>query len=331
MDRPHSLFDRVVSRPRPAWVKITVSLFLLLLPYVIIYLSGLASALLTSGRWRFVLLTPAIIVYIWLLSSVLDRRGEEVVRSIREISPLDDESFTTLIENAQRIKPRNEWIAIGSGAILGWAINSSNDFSEVPILFQAYWTLSLVAMYAMMTWTFYVAGAGTRLSKVLFQIPLRINLFNLAPFEAIGRQGLLMAMAFLGGITLSLILGFQTASLTQPLFWVIYLALVLVALLIFFSSMRPAHQVLSKLKGGELSGVRRHLERLGQELMQRVDRQEEAGTIASEINALTAYEQRLKDTPTWPYNTGMLRTLFFSILMPLASVLAKMALDVLLP
>ena len=65
--------------------------------------------------------------------------------------------------------------------------------------------------------------------------------------------------------------------------------------------------------------------------MQHVDRQAEAGTIASQINALTAYEQRLKATPTWPYNTGMLRTLFFSILMPLISVMVKMALDVLLP
>jgi hypothetical protein len=130
---------------------------------------------------------------------------------------------------------------------------------------------------------------------------------------------------------LSLILSLQVASLTEPLYWVIYLALVLISLFIFFSSMRPAHRVLAKQKGQELSGVQRHLERLGQELMQRIDGQGDTSALASQINALTAYEKRLKDTPTWPYNTGMLRTLFFSTLMPLLSVLVKMALDIFLP
>ena len=331
MHEPYSLFERVISRPRPVWVKITVSLILLLLPFVIIYQSGLAGELLVYGRWRFILLPPAIVIYIWLVSPLLDRQGAEVVRSIREISPLDEESFTTLVDKALTIRPRNEWIAIGVGVLLGVALNTGNDFTEIPILFLVYWYLSLASMYAMMCWTFYVSGASTRLSQALFRKPLRINLFNLAPFEVIGRQGLLMAMAFLGGITLSLILSLQVASLTEPLYWVIYLVLIAIALLIFFSSMRPAHRVLAKQKGQELSGVQRHLERLGQELMQRMDSQGEIGELASQINALTAYERRLKDTPTWPYNTGMLRTLFFSILMPLASVLVKMALDIFLP
>lgn len=49
-----------------------------------------------------------------------------------------------------------------------------------------------------------------------------------------------------------------------------------------------------------------------------------------EINALAAYDQRLQTAPTWPYNTGMLRTLIFSVLIPAATVLAKIAVDVLL-
>jgi hypothetical protein len=36
-----------------------------------------------------------------------------------------------------------------------------------------------------------------------------------------------------------------------------------------------------------------------------------------EYNALIAYEARLRTVSTWPYNTAMLRTIFFSILAPL--------------
>ncbi len=62
--------------------------------------------------------------------------------------------------------------------------------------------------------------------------------------------------------------------------------------------------------------------------MVRMDKQEETSTIASEINALAIYEQRLQGARTWPYNTGMLRTLFFSVLMPLGPVLIKIVIDI---
>ena len=327
MHHQYSLFERVIVRQRPAWIKISVSLLLLFLPFVVAYLSGVFSDMLRNGLWRYFLLVPSIIIYIWLVAPLTDRQSKEVVRSISTISTLDEQSFSTLIEKAQQINPRNEWIAIASGAILGLAINSSNYYSGMSLLFQAYWTLSLAAMYAILTWTIYISAVSARFGEALLRQPLRINIFNPAPFEAIGRQSLMLAVIFVGGITLSLVLSFQVANLTQPLFWLIYLSLVLVTLLIFFLSMRPAHRLMAKQKDHELRGVQRHLERLGLELMARLDKQEQTSTIASEINALAIYEQRLQGTRTWPYNTGMLRTLFFSVLMPLGSVLFKIVID----
>ena len=53
--------------------------------------------------------------------------------------------------------------------------------------------------------------------------------------------------------------------------------------------------------------------------------------MGSEINALVAYEERLKATSTWPYDTAMLRTLFFSVIIPgvatLARVISEMSFD----
>ncbi len=122
----------------------------------------MAGELITSGLWRYLLLSPSIILYIWLGSPLLDHQSKEVMRSLRAISALDDENYSALLAKTQNIKPRNEWIAIGSGAIVGLAINGTNDFSEAGILFQVYWTLSMVAMYAMMAWIIYLSVASTR-------------------------------------------------------------------------------------------------------------------------------------------------------------------------
>jgi hypothetical protein len=64
--------------------------------------------------------------------------------------------------------------------------------------------------------------------------------------------------------------------------------------------------------------------------MQRLEGRQETGSLGAEINALAAYQERVQAAPTWPYNTGMLRTLIFSVFIPAATVLAKIAVDVLL-
>jgi hypothetical protein len=331
MEQPASLYERVIGRPRPLWVKISVSLFLFALPFIVVYLSGVADVFLTEGKWRFLLLAPSIIVYVWLGSPLLDRYNKEVVYALRSISALDDESFARLMAESQKVKPRNEWIAISIGAVFGLFVNATNDFSGMNFLFPLYWALSMVAMYGLLAWIIYLSVASSRSGDVLLRQPLRINLFNPVPFEAIGRQGLLLALMFIGGLTLSLIFSFRWENLAQPFFWLIYLVLILFTLLIFFASMRPAHRVLARQKDLELAGVRSHLERLGRDLMLRVDQHQETGAVAAEFNALTAYEERLQSTRTWPYNTRMLRTLFFSFLVPLGSFLLKTVIDLVLP
>jgi hypothetical protein len=331
MKQTASLYERVIARPRPVWVKVCVSLFLLTLPFAITILSGMTGEMINHGLWRYLLLTPSIIIYIWLGSPILDRQSKEVTRSLRTISALDDESYSAFLEKTQTINPRSEWIVIGVGSIVGLAINSASEFGETGILFQVYWTLSMVVMYALMAWIIYLSVLSTRTGDALLRQPLHINIFNPAPFEAIGRQGLLLAMMFIGGITLSLVFSFRVENLAQPLFWLIYLSLMLVTLLIFFVSMRPAHNVLAKKKVQELTSIRRTLELLGQELLQCVENQQDASKVASEFNALAAYEGRLLGVRTWPYNTSMLRTLFFSFLVPLASFGVKTVIDLVLP
>ena len=57
--------------------------------------------------------------------------------------------------------------------------------------------------------------------------------------------------------------------------------------------------------------------------MDRIAGEESSGSLAAEINALAVYEDRLHAARTWPYNTAMLRALFFSLIIPGAAELAK--------
>jgi amino acid transporter len=160
---------------------------------------------------------------------------------------------------------------------------------------------------------------------------MQFDILDPAPFEAIGRQSLLLALVFIGGITLSLLFTFQDANLSSPEFWLVNLLFIAFIILIFFLSMRPTHELLAAEKKRQLDPVQRHINHACQVLVQRLEQDQEPGEISSNINALEIYEQRLIAARTWPYNTSMLRTLFFSVLIPLGSILVRLAVDFLLP
>jgi hypothetical protein len=82
-------------------------------------------------------------------------------------------------------------------------------------------------------------------------------------------------------------------------------------------------------KNRELEPVQQHIKRACRSLVERLDQGENSGTLAAEINALVVYEQRLQAARTWPYNTTMLRTLFFSVFIPLVTVLARLVAEIL--
>jgi hypothetical protein len=323
-----SLFDRFISRPQPVWLKLGVSLLLLLLPFGAAHLDGTLADYIRQGRWRVFLVSPTIIIYIWLISPVLMRMGLDVIHAIRPLVPMDDESFESLIEGASRVNPVHEGIAFSIGAAFGIAsVLLSGD--EIASWLGLYWFLTAGFMYGLLAWAIYGSAISTRLNAVLHSQSLRFDVLDSSPFEAVGRQSLLLALAFVGGISLSLIFAFQLENLSSPLFWLVYLVLVLATVLVFFQNMRPTHQVLVAAKNRELEPVQQHIQRACRSLIKRLDQGENSGTLAAEINALVVYEQRLQAARTWPYNTTMLRTLFFSVFFPLVTVLARVAAEIL--
>jgi hypothetical protein len=331
MDQPTSIFDRIFGQPRPIWVVLIVSISLLLLPIAFVYLGGALDEFFSQGRWRVFLLPPTIIIYVWLVSPLMARMGANVIESIRPLIQLDDDSVDHMIQDASRVDPLHEWIAFGIGVILGIISALSTDFDQGTPWSNSYWLLSSCLMYGVLGWTVFVSVSSTRLNAALHRQPMQFDIFNSTPFEAFGRQSLLLALVFIGGITLSLLFTIQDANLSSLEFWLVNLLFVLFIVSIFFLAMRPTHKVLLAEKKRRLEPVQRHINLACQDLVQRLDQSQDPGNLPGEINALIIYEQRLLTARTWPYNTSMLRTLFFSILIPLGSILARLAVDILLP
>lgn len=330
MNQSPSRIDRMLTQDRSLRVRLVVSLAFLLLPFVVAYLDGFLDDFLREGQWRFLLLAPIIILYIWFISPVMSRGEDEVVGSFRPLVPLDDEAFDNLVDRESRVNPRNEWLALSVGAVLGLISAQSSGFNLGFSWSGFYWYLSLALMYGLLAWVILGSVATTRLNAALHRQPLSVDILDPTQFEAVGRQSLILALVFIGGITLSLLLSFQPENISEPSFWVTYFLLVLAVLLIFFLNMRPTHRVLTAARQHELEPLQRQINASCRELAHQLEMEQGAGSLPAEINALIAYEQRLLAARTWPYNTTMLRTLFFSVLIPLGSVMARLLAEVFL-
>lgn len=330
MDQSTSRIDQMLSKDRPLWVRLVISIAFLLLPFAAAYLDGLLDEFMREGQWRFLLLAPIIILYIWYIAPAMSRGEAGVIHSFRSLVTLDDEEFDNLVDQASRVNPSYEWLAFGLGAVLGMISARTSGF-ELGISWSAlYWYLSLAFMYGLLAWVILGSAVSTRLNTALHRQQLRVDILDPTQFEAVGRQSLILALVFIGGITLSLVITFQPGNLTQPSFWVTYLLLVLAVMLIFFLNMRPTHRVLTAAKQRELEPLQGQINASCRALAQKLERNKETGSLSAEINALIAYEQRLLAASTWPYNTNMLRALFFSVLIPIGSVMARLMAEVFL-
>ena len=96
---------------------------------------------------------------------------------------------------------------------------------------------------------------------------------------------------------------------------------------IFFQSMRGTHRAIVAEKQREIGYVRRWMASTYQRLHARAEDLDELQRSTAELRAWLALEQRLLAVPEWPYDTRILRSLVISILVPIISVLARLAME----
>ena len=330
MDSP-TLFDRWVARSRPLWITLVISLLLLGFPILCAALDGVLVDSIQNGRWRALLIPVLVIIYILIVSPMMERMGKNVIRSIRPLAPVEDAEFDMLIQNAANIPKRNEAIVLGIGAILGILSAQVSGMDPDLVWLRIYWYLGNTVMFGLLLWTIYLSIVSTRVNTAIHRMPLQFDVLDIAPFEVVGRQSVLLALVFVGGITLSLVLSFQPGNLAQVEFWLVYLLFIGIILLIFFLNMLPTHRLLSNEKQNRLKSIQEIINKSCLELQQRIEQQKNSGNLPVEIQAFGFYEQRIMAARTWPYNTDMLRTLFFSVLVPIGTLLVRVGFEILYP
>ena len=180
-------------------------------------------------------------------------------------------------------------------------------------------------MFGTMGWIIYRAVVSTRLSRTLPRTRLIIDLFDITPFEPIGRQSLLLAMAFVGGATLSLFFAFDREAMLRWQNIIIYGFQLMLTILIFFFNMWPTNRLLSRTRREHLAQATRAIGAAYVELIQRRADQADTSAVESSLDTWMALERRLKVTRTWPYNTEMLRALVITVLTPIALALSRIA------
>lgn len=329
MDLPTTLFERTISRKRAIWVRVLLGVVILTSPVLAVIMEGGFDNGLQFSTFRGLLIPPIVIVYVLSVSPGMERMGKRVLHSFREIVQMDDESLQTIIDQVGDIPVRNELMAMIIGGGLGF-ISALGSSPLERSWISMYWVISNIAMYALLAWTIYTTIASTRLTNALLRQPLEIDPFDISAFEPIGRQSLLNALVFMGGISLSLIfVAWDLTILIEPGFWLIYIPLGLIPVVVFFINMFPTHQVLATAKERELTTVKKMFQQSARELIELKECNQPTGNLPVEINALTAYQNQLQSARTWPYNTGMLRTLFFSVLIPVGTLIGRIIIEAL--
>jgi hypothetical protein len=324
-----SLIGRIITRQVYPWLTLGVSLILVLAPPVAAYLDGLRWDFISLGYWRVALLPAAVVIYIFVVAGILTRGETRVMEAFRSMLLLDDSRFYALVREASRFSARGEVASLGIGAVLGMVIGQS-WLSDVDLpLLRLCSTLGAGLMFALLGWAIYSAVASTRVMSELHRQPLRFDILDIKSFEPVGRQSLVIALSFVGGIALSIVLGGGVGSFTAWQNWVVYPLLTVVPILVFFLNMRDTHRVLSEEKTRQLEVVQARIVTSSRTLMRLVEAEQSGGTLGGEISALVAYEERLQTARTWPYNTTMLRTLFVSVIVPGGAALSGLLFDVL--
>lgn len=312
-----SLFDRIISRPRPLWANILISLLLILAPIGAVALDGLWEVIMQQGQWRPLMTAPVVILYILAVSRWLAASDATMLSAFRPVVQIDDEAFERMVRSASHISLAGEIIAISVGMLSGLAISLPWLRGLNTFWLRVYVPLSQVLMNGLLAWIIYGAVVSTRLMTTLHRQPLKVDILDIKPFEPVGRYSLTLSLVFVGGVALGFVFGMDFTHIFSWQAWAFYLPLLTLPFIIFFLNMRGTHRLLAAEKRRVLKVVAEKLRTANAAVQARLERDESLGDLAGEYAALVAYEARLRTASTWPYNTSMLRTLFFTILVPL--------------
>jgi MFS family permease len=312
-----------LSQSRRTWyagiVILALSLFLLLVGTAL--LDGLTFGEMDWEFWRGGAQSPTIIIYIIVVSPIIKNYW---TRAIDTLLPLvkDSDLKNKLVKDLTKTDLLRESAAflVAVAAILtiaqSWVLPDG--------WFGWYRMITQLIMIGLLGWLVYTGLRGvnnlTRLNRSIQDL----DIFNLELLSPVARWSLGVSLAFIGGITLSLLF-VPYDSLLNVISISVYGVLIVTTILIFFISMLSAHNAMLRVKERELRIAKEQLTKAFQKLRGSLQRQsnETEEKIFNEINAWSAYETNIRNIHDWPYNPGIIRRLFISLISPAIVYLIK--------
>jgi hypothetical protein len=307
----------------PLWQRGGIALILLGLPYALAYREGIQANLPNQGTWRIAYFPTGLLIYIFAAAPWIWRTEKDVIAGLQRLACTERNTDEVVAHRTWWRSSLGDWIAFAAGLLVGALLFFSFPFPEMRHWAVRYWLLTHLILYGALAWLIYAAMGSARFTALLHRFALHRDPFDLAPFEPVGRQGLILALIFVGAITLSLLLLYTPTMFSDWQGIVVYSFLVIVTVSIFFTVMWPAHRVLLAVKQQKLAGIERLIGQTFCRLETLAANGADTQPVATEVQAWLTLEQRVKQLRTWPYDTEMLRTLFLSVLAPLFAAIAR--------
>jgi hypothetical protein len=265
-------------------------------------------------------------MYILVVYPFIWRLWWQSVLSLQSLLPIDERDSKRAKVEVPVANRRWELLAILIGAAFWLSLWQpwSESWRASVMWISAYDVVTQTMLFGLLGWLIYSSFTGNQYIRRLSRQPINLDIFDPGVLTPIARSSLGFSVAFIGGISLSLV--FQTPE--DLLLWsniTVWAILICFTVLLFFLSMWGTHSAMAKAKTRHLNLARKHLAGFSHELEDRVAQGQLVGMsdLSSAISALVTYEKRVKETPTWPFGVDIVRRLAMSVMMPAAIYLIK--------
>jgi hypothetical protein len=317
---PYTLLGSWVERSRLSWSTATlfVGFVLLSLLFLAAFLDGILPEPFDPKYWRITLLGPTVVLYIFATHPQIRRLRREAIEAFRPIVKMSSQEFDHFVDEFLPLKRWREWLVFAASALFGEIILRPWSVEDTVPLFwsKGYRILLTGVMCGLIGAVVYTSIACTRFLARLHRRPLHLNIFDMTPLEPVARCSLFYTLVLIGGVTLGLFL-IPNQDIRGM---VINGTVIVVAISIFFLSMRDTHAIMFKLKMQELALARQHLAALHDKLQEETENghAEALTRMAPTTNAWLVYEKRIDQAPEWPFTNPMLRKLLVTTFVPIA-------------
>jgi hypothetical protein len=311
---------RFVPLP-PVALAVVVAVVLALPLSVVTYAPGRSFAAAAQGVWHSAM-APAMIGFILGVHPWLQSRWRLAIDALRPLSrhpEVVDHVFMPLDFAA--------WVALLLGAAL--AVWISESMRLAGWLF-AYTLATNIVMFGLMALSIYDGLRRVRHLKRIVAAGLALDLFDRQLLTPLARYGQGASLAFVGGISLSLLFQSATTLFTVESL-VTYSILIAVALTLFFTSIWSIHVALVGAQERELATIRRHSSRARDELHRQLEQAgperdtEEAARLYDPLVVFGAYERQVLAASTWPFNPKIVKEVAASVVAPVVIYGIKVA------